>query len=126
MKFLGRFYKETTSGRSDLQTRHMPADFKEETKVERDLFGWKLYSGKHFIECRSQEEARYLKVYFDLGMEKVAVPEDDNYLKTILPELEYLKRRADEIIGTYVDGILKRGLKERVKREVYQEILSRT
>jgi hypothetical protein len=52
------------------------------------------------------------------------VPTDDNYLKQILPELEQLKKRTDEIIGLYVDGVLSSKIKERVRREVYQELIN--
>jgi hypothetical protein len=123
MKTLGEFYKEKVLIRSDLADREF-LDYKGEGKVERDLFGWKLYSGKNFIQCRSEEEARYLKVYFDSGMDIVAVPGDNNYLKSILPELEKLKKDIDEIISMYADGVLNRKLKARLKREVYQELLS--
>jgi len=123
MKTLGEFYKEKVLIRSDLADREFP-EYRGEGEMVRDLFGWKLYSGKNFIECRSEEEARYLKIFFDSGMDIVSIPEDNNYLKTILPELERLKKNIDEIISLYVDGVLNRKLKERVKREVYQELLS--
>jgi len=122
MRTLGEFYKEKTTGRDDLVIREFP-DYNGECEVVKDLFGVKLYSGKNFIECRSEEEARYLKIFFDAGMDNVAVPGDDDYLKIILPELENLKNKMDEIISLYVDGVLNRKLKERVKREVYIELI---
>jgi hypothetical protein len=125
MRTLGEFYKEKVLGRSDLADREFP-DYRGEGTVSRDLFGWKLYSdkGKNFIECRSEEEARFLKIFFDSGMDIVAVPGDNNYLKTIVPELERLKKSIDEIISLYVDGVLNRKLKTRVKRQVYQELIA--
>ena len=122
MRTLGEFYKEKIIGRDDLANYEF-LDYNGESEVVKDLFGCKLYSGKNFIECRSEEEARYLKIFFDAGMDRIAVPEDDNYLKTVLPELEKLKNRMDEIISLYVDGVLNRRLKERVKREVYIELI---
>jgi hypothetical protein len=123
MKTLGEFYREYIVGRDDLTTREF-LEFNGECEVVKDLFGWKLYSGKHSIECRSGEEARFLKVFLDAGMQEVSVPADDNYLKQILPELEHLKKRTDEIIALHVDGVLRPGIKERVRRQVYQELLN--
>jgi hypothetical protein len=123
MKTLGEFYREYIVGRDDLTIREF-LEYNGECEVVKDLFGWKLYSGIHSIECRSGEEARFLKVFLDAGMHEVSVPTDDNYLKQILPELEQLKKRTDEIIGLYVDGVLSSKIKERVRREVYQELIN--
>lgn len=123
MKTLGEFYREYIADRDDLTIREF-LDYNGESKVVRDLFGWKLYSGNHFLECRSGEEARFLKVFFDAGMHEVSVPTDDNYLKQILPELEHLKKRVDEIIGVYVDGVLNSNAKAEVRRKVYHGLLN--
>jgi hypothetical protein len=123
MKTLGEFYREYIVGRDDLTIREF-LEYNGECEVVKDLFGWKLHSGKHSIDCRSREEARFLKIFFDAGMHEVSVPADDNYLKQILPELEHLKKRTDEIIGLYVDGVLSSKIKERVRREVYQELIN--
>lgn len=123
MKTLGEFYREYIACRDDLTTREF-LEYNGECKVVKDLFGWKLYSGKNSIACRSGEEARFLKVFFDAGMHEVSVPADDTYLKQVLPELEHLKKRTDDIIGLYVDGVLSSKIKERVRREVYQELIN--
>lgn len=123
MKTLGEFYREYIVGRDDLTTREF-LEYNGTCEVVKDLFGWKLHSGIHSIECRSREEARYLKVFLDAGMHEISVPNDNDYLKQILPELEHLKKRADEIIGVYVDGVLSLKIKERVRREVFQELIT--
>jgi hypothetical protein len=122
MKTLGEFYREKILSlpESSLVKRELP-DSSGEIRIERDLFGWKLYSGKNFIECRSEEEARYLKIFLDAGLKEVYVP-DDEHLKDILPELEALKARIDEIINSYLDGILNPRIRERIRSEVYNEI----
>ncbi len=123
MKFIGAYYKETVLSlpKKSLFKRELPGNLGE-TKIERDLFGWKLYSGKDSIECRSEEEARYLKVFLDLGFKEIYVPKDGAHLKSILPELERLKTRTDEILNSYLETILDRKMKERLKHEVYMEI----
>jgi len=122
MKTLGEFYREKILSlpESSLVKRELP-DSSGEIRIERDLFGWKVYSGKNFIECRSEEEARYLKIFLDAGLKDVYVP-DDEHLKDILPELEALKARIDEIINSYLDGILNPRIRERIRSEVYNEI----
>jgi hypothetical protein len=65
----------------------------------------------------------YLKIFADLGVTEVFIPKDDAHLNIILPELERLKTRADEILNSYLETILDRKIKERLRHEVYMEIL---
>lgn len=121
MRTIGEFYREEILVRDDLMDAQFPEN-DGEAQVVKDLFGWKLYSGKNFIECRSEYEARYLKVFFDAGMMEVKIPKDDNYLKKITPELELLKSKIDDIINRYIDTVMNRKIREKVRHEVYQEI----
>jgi hypothetical protein len=121
MKTLGEFYREKILSHKNLITRKLPEN-SDTIKIERDLFGWKLYSGKNFIECRSEDEARYLKVFIEAGLEKVRVPKDDKYLRMILPELETLKSKIDKIINSYAESILDAKIRKRLKQEVWAEI----
>jgi len=121
MKTLGEFYKEKVLAYKDLIPIQLP-NGAGENRVEKDLFGWKLHSGKDCIECRSEEEARYLKILLDAGMTEVLVPKDDDYLKDILPELERSKMKIDEIVNSYLDSVLDRRIRERVKYEVFTEL----
>ncbi|MBM3238005.1 SAM-dependent DNA methyltransferase [Candidatus Poribacteria bacterium] len=122
MKTLGEFYREKILSREDLITRELPTNLGE-IKIESDLFGWKLYSDKKFIECRSEEEARYLKVFMDAGMTEIGVPGDEEYLKIILPELEQLKTRIDEIINSYLESIIGAKTKAQLKHSVFMEMM---
>jgi hypothetical protein len=123
MRTIGQFYREEILSLppEKLVKVDLPAS-EDETKIEKDLFGWKLYSGEDFIECQSEEEARYLKVFLDSGVTEVCVPKDDNYLKTILPNLETRKRKIDEIVDSYLETVLDRKIRERVRHEVFVEI----
>jgi len=95
-----------------------------EIRIERDLFFWKLISGKTYIECRSEEEAKYLEVFLRAGRNEVFVPADESYLSKILPRLLYLKRRHDEIIEESVDGLLYPRLQERARQRIWFKIFS--
>ncbi len=123
MQFIGAYYKEKVLSlpKKALSKKELFGS-SGEIKIERDLFGWKIYSGKNFIECQSEEEARYLKVFLDLGFTEVYVPKEETYLKSVLLELERLKSKTDEILNSYLETILDRKIRERLKHEVYMEI----
>jgi len=121
MKTLGEFYKEKILTCKPLGRKKLPKN-SDEIKIDKDLFGWKLYSGKDYIECRSEEEARYLKIFLEAGLYEVQVPKNDDYLKAILPELENLKSKIDAIINSYLETILDNKIRIRLKQEVWAEI----
>jgi hypothetical protein len=121
MKTLGEFYREKILSHKNLITRKLPEN-SDIIRIERDLFGWKLFSGKNFIECRSEEEARYLRIFLEAGLEKVRVPKNHKYLRMILPELETLKSKIDKIINSYAESILDAKIRKRLKQEVWAEI----
>jgi hypothetical protein len=106
-------------------------DSPENLRIEKDLFGWKLFytrygrKTEYFLECSSEEEARFLKIFFELGLKDIRIPKDEEYLKSILPEFEREKERTDEVLNFYTDAILNRQIRERVKHEVYMEVLER-
>lgn len=122
MQRIGAFYREKVLSQKKLKKREFPYCGNVELIIENDLFSVNLHAGKHLIECRSEEEARFLRVFLDAGMTEISIPQDDEYLKDILPELEILKERTDEIINDYTCYILSRSTRCAVKRRVYQEI----
>lgn len=121
MKTLGEFYRENVLSQKNLVLKELLYNTGN-IEIDSDLFGWRLHSGKETFECRSEEEARYLKVFFDAGMSEVYVPKDDEYLKKILPELERIKTKIDDILNSYLETVLDRNARERLKHEVYLEI----
>jgi hypothetical protein len=122
MKTFGEFYRGDVLTKKPLTKRVLPPQ-SDDIKVVKDLFGWKLYSGKQSIDCRSEEEARFLKIFLEVGFEEVKVPKDDKILAKLLPELEEMKQVADEIIEEDTAGLLNRRLKEEVRHRVWQELV---
>lgn len=122
MKTFGEFYRGDVLTKKPLVKRVLPPQ-SDDIKVVKDLFGWKLYSGKQFIDCRSEEEARFLKIFLEVGFEQVKVPKDDKVLALLLKELEEMKRVADEIIEEDAAGLLNRRLKEELRHRVWQELV---
>jgi hypothetical protein len=124
MKTLGEFYREKVLSlkKRQLEERELP-NVGRNLRIEADLFRWKLYySESKYLSCRSEAEARYLKVFLDAGLTEIMVPKDDSYLESILPELERLKNRIEEIINHYIDGILDSSIRAQVRHKVYAEI----
>jgi hypothetical protein len=122
VKTLGEFYREKILNRTDLYEIEWPFN-NGNVEVIKDLFGWKLSDGKNHIECQSEEEARYIKVFFDSGLKSVFIPKETTYLINILPELEKLKLKIDMIMNEYLETILNRRSREQLKHEVFMEIL---
>ncbi len=95
MQLIGDLYRDKILTRDDLAQRDLTLSSDEEPEIIEHLFGWELRTNGEAIDCRSKAEARYLRVFLELGLHDVAVPASDEYLEQILPDLEYLKRRAD-------------------------------
>ena len=122
MKTLGEFYREQVLTYPRLTTRELP-DGSEGVQMTKELFGWVLMVNGRKVECRSEEEARFLKVFLEAGMMEISVPDDDTYLRRILPELERLKARTDEIIEENLATVLNRKVREQVRHMVYAKLL---
>jgi len=126
---IGKFYREKILSQESLSTktlalvgRTVSSPYKS-IKIEQDLLGWKLYSGRRHIECRSQEEARYLRIFLEAGLGEVKVPEDDEYLKSILPELEALKTKADKIVSSYLESIVDSKTRAKIEHQLWTEMM---
>lgn len=125
MQLLGEFYNEKviSLGRDKLYTKELRLRLGE-IRIEKELFFWRLYSGKRYIECKSEDEAVYLKVFWEAGLSEVEVPKDEQYLKEILPELTRLKSRHDEVIEDHVDGLLNSKLRQRALNQIWSDIFN--
>lgn len=99
------------------------------TKIENDFFGWKLYYKKlgrkseEYLECRSEEEARYIKVFMDLTARSIYIPKSDEVIKKVLPELERIHKKTDEVLADFSSALFQRSLREKLKLLVYKDVL---
>ncbi len=93
-----------------------------ETRMEQDLFGWKIHTKRRVFEFDSELEARYCLIFLELGWRKILIPTDLDYLAEILPRLEYLKMRADEVIGNGLKRIFGRKIRWEARTKTYQKI----
>ncbi|MEK6598826.1 MAG: N-6 DNA methylase [Deltaproteobacteria bacterium] len=120
-KLLGHFYKEKILIQKDLKTVRLfhPAN---EVRIEHGLFGWRLSSGKDHIDCESEEEARYLKIWIEAGLDEVKIPEDKKYLKAVLTGLEALKEKIDQTIYEHVSSIVNQKLRGKIMQKLQGEL----
>jgi type I restriction-modification system DNA methylase subunit len=118
---LGKFYKEKVLSQKSLYTKTLPKAT-DEIEIKQSLLGWRLYSGKNDIDCASELEARYLKVWLEAGLEEVKVPKDEAYLKAIGPELENLKTKIDTIVNAHLSFIANLKTRDRLLHRLWQEI----
>ena len=99
------------------------------TRIENEFFGWKLYylihgrKSEDFIECRTEEEARYLKIFMELEAREIYIPKDENLIAEILPRLEYLKKQTDDLLNEYLSALMQRKHREQLRFMVYKEIM---
>jgi hypothetical protein len=119
---LGKYYREKILSHSPLRTRTLPRA-SGEVKLEQELFGWRLCSGREHIDCASEIEARYLKVWLEAGLENVKTPKDEAYLSEIVPELENLKQKTDDVFEDYLGSILDPRLRQRLLHQLWQEAI---
>ena len=122
MQLIGDFYRDKILTRNDLVLRELTLSLDEEPKIIEHLFGWELCANGTALDCRSEAEARYLRIFVELGWHEIAVPASDDFLKQILPDLEYLKRRADEILDEHLETVFDARIRVKVRRDVYAEI----
>jgi len=101
---LGKFYKDKILTQKHLRTKKLPEGLGK-VKIEELLQGWRVYSGKKYVECDSEAEARYLKVFIGTGINKVRLPGED-ILLLILPQLEKLRAQIDSVIDSYLESII--------------------
>ncbi len=124
MERFGDYYEEKILPLKDLEERELYGSAcYGETELKPDLFGWKItVEGKYHFEADTELEARYLLVFLELGWRRVKVPRDQERLAEVLPRLEYLKRRADELINEKMSGILSRKLRDEIRHKTYRGI----
>lgn len=120
-KLLGHFYRENILNQKNLKTVKLfhPA---KDIQIKNELFGWRLSSGKEHIDCQSEAEAEYLKIWIESGLEEVKVPKDESYISKILPELKELKERIDRIISDHISSITSQKLQNKILQKLQGEL----
>jgi hypothetical protein len=117
-----KFYDEKVLSQKKLKEVKLFSSSKEPI-IDNSLFGWRIMAGKDIIQCANEEEARYLKVWLDIGLtEEVKVPTDEKYLKRILPELEKLQGRISRIISEHIESITSQKLQNQIMHRLQRKL----
>jgi len=118
---LGRFYQERVLSQKALYTKTLPR-MAGDVSIKQSLMGWRLYSGKQSIDCASELEARYLKVWLEAGLDQVKVPQNKSYLQTVVPQLESLKHKIDEVVAPYLNSIVNIKTRDGILHQLWVQI----
>jgi hypothetical protein len=95
------FYNKYVKPRKDLIEVDLPNRVDQvEIRIEKTMFpnDWRLYywKDKH-VQCKSELEARYLKVWLKHGLTTIKMPQDEKYLAEIVPILERVEQVVYEV-----------------------------
>ncbi|MCX7778767.1 MAG: N-6 DNA methylase [Patescibacteria group bacterium] len=120
---LKKFYKEKILYRKDLILKKLPSKI-DKLKIRKSTLGWVLdYKKNNFINCRSEIEARYLKIWLEVGAQSIKIPKSQKYLEKIIDDLERTKSNIDGIIKDYLDSILDQKIKNQILYQIWQRII---
>ncbi len=118
---LGQFYKEKILLMPGYE-KSLP-EINGRIKIEKDLFKWRLADANASMDCSSEIEAKYLKNFIGIGLDSVKIPEDEKYLKKILPELESLRAKVDKLIKEEILSIINPKAQKEILHRLWQEIM---
>jgi hypothetical protein len=93
--------------------------------VERTLFGWQLRLGRETISELTEEGARYLRIFVEMGFTEVPVPSETGHLAAVLPDLERAFDSALRHIEARTAGILNSGTREMATDLIWEEVRRR-
>ncbi len=120
-KLLVNFYREKILSQKNLKTVKLFEPMKD-IQIKNELFGWRISSGENLIDCQSETEAEYLKIWLESGLEEVKVPQDETYISKILPELTTLKEKIDQIISDHISSITSQKLQNKILQKLQGEL----
>lgn len=127
MLLIGEYHRDFVLSLNEDQRKQMDLpNFREDAKIENEIFGWFILCGKERIECRSEDEARYIYAFWSYHWNDFWVPTNDKYLSKILPRLLNLKKKHDEIINLRCSLYSSRKASAEIRRRIYLGVTLRT
>ncbi len=91
-------------------------------EVENSLLGWRLKMGKKAIDCSSEAQARYLRVFAEMCWDQAPVPKDNSYLSSILSQWENLFENTKVVLEEHTTSILQRNTRELLVQTVWRKL----
>lgn len=119
MELIGEYHRDKVLSLPKNQRKQVDLPPWRKAKVVHEIFGWVLIQGKERIECRSEDEARYIWGLWSFEWTDFWVPTDDKYLSEILPRLLDLKEGHDEVILEKTSLYSSKKIREELRRRIY-------
>lgn len=120
---LGKLYREKVKKiKMSLRTVHLPAKT-DKIRIDSEIFGFRLISGRKHVDCKTEDEAKYLRIFLEADMEKVKIPKQELHLKQILPELQKIKQKIDKVIESDISTIINVKLRKKLEHLIWQEMM---
>jgi type I restriction-modification system DNA methylase subunit len=94
----------------------------EPIEIENSLLGWRLKIGKKPIDCSSETQARYLRVFAEMSWDQAPVPKDNSYLSSMLNQWEDLFENTKAVLEEYTTSILQRNIRELLVHTVWKKL----
>jgi type I restriction-modification system DNA methylase subunit len=117
---LATFYKDRISTvpcyTLDLPKRAEPIE------IENSLFGWRLKIGNKVIDCSSEAQARYLRVFAEMAWDQAMVPKDDVYLSSIINQWEDLFEKIQVTLQEHTSSILQSKTRDLLVHTVWTKL----
>jgi len=123
MQTIGEWYRDNVLHRDDLIEVEMPYSPGGEPHIVPELFCWRLYHGKKYIECSTEMRARYLKAFMDARVNRIRMPQDEEYLKKVVPQLEEVIADTVDWLTFRTDGILNISRREKLLDLVWYKMM---
>ena len=70
------------------------------------------------------KKPKYTAILATMGMEKIAIPKDEGYLKQVLPKLEKITDMIKEELENYSTSIIDKKLQFEIKQKVMSAIIN--
>lgn len=120
MELIGEYHRDKVLALPKNQRKQMDLpNWRDDVEIVNELFGWVLKCGKEKIECRSEDEARYICVLWSFNWNDFWVPTNNKYLAEILPRLLVLKKGHDEVVEEKTFFYSNAKIREELKRQIY-------
>ncbi len=94
----------------------------EPIEVENFLFGWCLKSGKKVIDCSSEAEARYKRIFLEMGWDQAMIPKDNVYLSSIINRWETLFEKTQAVLQEHTSSILQKKTRDLLIYTVWSKL----
>jgi hypothetical protein len=91
----------------------------ESIVIENTLFGWQIKVGKKNVYCDSEIQARYLRIFTEMGWDHALIPQDEKYLASIINKFENLFEKVQIALQEYSASILQSKTRERLTHTVW-------